>query len=103
MTHDLAIRGGTIIDGTGGPSRRGDIGISDGRIAEIGDRVEATHELDASGALVTPGFIDIHTHYDAQVFWDPWLTPSSLQGVPTIIPAPCGSSLPPCGNVPPAP
>src|ERR1700737_2343775 len=96
MTHDLAIRGGTIIDGTGGPSRRGDIGISDGRIAEIGDRVEATHELDASGALVTPGFIDIHTHYDAQVFWDPWLTPSSLQGVTHRVAGNSVSSWAPC-------
>jgi N-acyl-D-amino-acid deacylase len=96
MAHEIAVRGGTLIDGTGSPRRRADVGIDGGRIAEIGDVVEGRVELDASGALVTPGFIDLHTHYDAQVLWDPGLTPSSLQGVTSVASGSCGFSLAPC-------
>ncbi|HWW44206.1 MAG TPA: amidohydrolase, partial [Acidimicrobiia bacterium] len=65
MAHDLVIRGGTVIDGTGAPGVRADVAIDGDRIAEIGDRLTGRRELDASGHVVTPGFIDIHTHYDA--------------------------------------
>jgi N-acyl-D-aspartate/D-glutamate deacylase len=94
--HDLVIRGGTVIDGTGAPRREADVAISDGRIAEIGDRLDGERTLDASGHVVTPGFIDIHTHYDAQVFWDPALTPSSWHGVTSVVAGNCGFSIAPC-------
>ena len=96
-THspELAIRGGTLIDGTGAPARRADLGIADGRIVEIADRVTAPEEIDATGRLVAPGFIDLHTHYDAQVLWDPALTPSSHQGVTSVVAGNCGYSIAP--------
>ena len=92
---EIAIRGGTIVDGSGAASRRADIGIADGRIVEIAPRVEAAEEIDASGKLVVPGFIDIHTHYDPQVMWDPELTPSSWQGVTSVVAGNCGYSIAP--------
>src|SRR4051794_16244078 len=92
---DVVIRGGTVVDGTGAPARRADVAITGGVISEIGDGLDGAHELDASGHLVTPGFIDIHTHYDAQVFWDPALTPSSWHGVTTVVAGNCGFSLAP--------
>lgn len=92
---ELAIRGGTLVDGTGAPPRRADVGIRDGRICEIADRVTAPREIDAAGRLVTPGFIDLHTHYDAQVLWDPTLSPSSDQGVTSVVAGNCGYSIAP--------
>jgi N-acyl-D-aspartate/D-glutamate deacylase len=92
---ELAIRGGTVVDGTGAPSYRADVGVAGGRIVEIGDAVAAPVELDASGALVTPGFVDIHTHYDPQVLWDRALTPSSWHGVTAVVAGNCGYSIAP--------
>ena len=91
----LAIRGGTVVDGTGAPGIRADVAIEDGRIAEVGPNVGGDQELDAGGAVVAPGFIDIHTHYDAQVFWDPALTPSCFHGVTTVVAGNCGFSIAP--------
>jgi N-acyl-D-aspartate/D-glutamate deacylase len=96
MAHDLVIRGGTIVDGTGRPPYPADIALRDGRIAEIGRRLDGRQTLDAAGRLVTPGFIDLHTHYDPQVLWDPWLTPSSHLGVTSVIAGNCSFSIAPC-------
>jgi N-acyl-D-aspartate/D-glutamate deacylase len=92
---DTVIRGGTVVDGTGAPGRRADVGITGGRIVAVEDRLEGDLELDASGQVVCPGFIDIHTHYDAQVFWDPRLTPSSYHGVTSVIAGNTGFSIAP--------
>ena len=96
MSADLVIRGGTVVDGTGAPSRAADVAVTDGVISEIGDGLDGREELDASGQVVSPGFIDIHSHYDAQVFWDPALTPSSFHGVTSVVAGNCGFSIAPC-------
>ena len=95
MDGDVVIRGGTLVDGSGAPGRRADVAVRDGRIAAVGDRLSGTTELDAAGQVVAPGFIDIHTHYDAQVFWDPDLSPSSFHGVTTVVAGNCGFSIAP--------
>ena len=94
---DLVIRGGTVIDGTGADPVESDLGIAGGKIAEVG-RVSgrATEEIDARGLLVTPGFVDIHTHYDGQAVFSPRLTPSSWHGVTTVVTGNCGVGFAPC-------
>ena len=81
-----------MIDGSGAPGRRADVAVTGGRITAIGDDLDGERTLDADGHVVAPGFIDIHTHYDAQVFWDPALTPSSWHGVTSVVAGNCGFS-----------
>ncbi|MFP6837261.1 MAG: amidohydrolase family protein, partial [Pseudomonadales bacterium] len=93
---DLVIKNGRIVDGTGDPSFKADIGIRDGRIIAIGNITEpATQTVNADGRVVAPGFIDVHTHYDAQVFWDGALSPSCYHGVTTVFGGHCGFSIAP--------
>src|SRR3954471_18884167 len=97
MTADLVIRGGTIVDGSGAPGFVADLAVKDGRIAEIGPKLpRAAAEIDASGRLVTPGFVDIHTHYDGQAVWDSHLAPSAIHGVTTAVMGNCGVGFAPC-------
>jgi N-acyl-D-aspartate/D-glutamate deacylase len=95
MSAELVIRGGTVVDGTGAPSVRADVAIANGRVTEIGPNLTGDRILDAGGHVVAPGFVDIHTHYDAQVFWDPALTPSCHHGVTTVVAGNCGFSIAP--------
>ena len=94
--HDIVIRGGTIVDGTGQPAFTGDIAVDGGRIAVVGEKTgPGRREIDADGLLVTPGWVDVHTHYDGQATWDPILTPSSWHGVTTILFGNCGVGFAP--------
>lgn len=92
---DLVIRGGTVFDGSGAPGHVADVAIADGVIREIAPKLRGAQEFDASGCAVAPGFIDVHTHYDAQVFWDPALRPSSCHGVTTVVAGNCGFTIAP--------
>jgi N-acyl-D-aspartate/D-glutamate deacylase len=94
--HDLVIRGGSVIDGSGGAPRRADVAIDGERISAVGSDVgPGRREIDARGLLVTPGWVDIHTHYDGQVTWDPHLTPSGWNGVTTVVMGNCGVGFAP--------
>ena len=95
--HDLVIRGGTVADGTGSALREADVAITDGVVVAVGEVAGAgREEYDARGLLVTPGFVDIHTHYDGQATWDARLAPSSWHGVTTAVMGNCGVGFAPC-------
>ena len=102
MNHDIIIRNGTVVDGTGAPARRADVGISGDQITQIvglddgGVEGKAVREIDAEGRLVTPGFVDIHTHLDAQLAWDPIGTSSCWHGVTSVVMGNCGITFAPC-------
>lgn len=96
MTHDLVIRGGTVVDGTGAPRRIADVAIDGETITAVGVVPgKGRTEIDASGHIVTPGWVDIHTHYDGQVSWDPYLSPSCWHGVTTVVMGNCGVGFAP--------
>ena len=95
--YDLLIKNGTVIDGTGAPRRQADVAVADGKIAEIGKVKDgASKVIDAAGCVVAPGFIDPHTHYDAQICWDPAISPSSWHGVTSVVMGNCGVGIAPC-------
>ena len=98
MEHDIVVRNGAVIDGTGAPARRADVAIRGGRIVEVeeGIRSSARRGIDAEGLALAPGFIDPHTHYDAQICWDGATTPSSWHGVTTVVMGNCGVGIAPC-------
>ena len=95
MTGSVVIKGGTVMDGTGAAGVVADVRLVGGRVDAIGRKLDGDVAIDASGRVVAPGFIDIHTHYDAQVFWDPALTPSCFHGVTTVVAGNCGFSVAP--------
>lgn len=100
---DLIVRGGTVVDGSGAKPYRADIAINGDVIADIGQlHAPARHDVDATGCLVTPGFVDIHTHYDGQAIWSPLLTPSSVHGVTTVVIGNCGVGFAPCRPITPS-
>ena len=97
MAYDLVIKNGMLVDGTGAPARRADLAITGGVIAEIGRVTDgAAAVIDAADLVVAPGFIDPHTHYDAQICWDGAVTPSSWHGVTSVLMGNCGVGIAPC-------
>ncbi|MEA2678539.1 MAG: hypothetical protein QOK03_261, partial [Candidatus Binataceae bacterium] len=97
MSYDLVIKNGTIVDGTGAPRFRGDVAIDRDRIVQIGKVTEsAKREIDASELIVSPGFVDPHTHYDAQICWDPLISCTSWHGVTSVVMGNCGVGVAPC-------
>jgi N-acyl-D-aspartate/D-glutamate deacylase len=96
MGHDVVIRGGTIVDGTGADAFTGDVGIDGGRLAAVGGSLDGDRVIDADGAIVTPGWVDVHTHYDGQATWDDQLDPSFSNGVTTLVMGNCGVGFAPC-------
>ena len=94
---DLQIKGGTVVDGTRVPRYQGDVFIKDGKIAQIGGRAPgfAKKTIEADGLIVAPGFVDLHTHYDAQIRWDPWCTISGYHGVTSVVLGNCGFGFAP--------
>ncbi len=99
MTADLVIRGAQVVDGSGRNGYTADVEVRAGRISRIGrSNDDALQQIDADGLVLTPGFIDIHTHYDAQVFWDPGLSPSCYHGVTTVVAGNCGFSIAPTAD-----
>lgn len=97
MSYDLLIKNGTVVDGTGAPQYRADVAVANGKIAEIGKITDgAKKTIDASDLIVAPGFIDPHTHYDAQICWDPLITSSSWHGVTSLVMGNCGVGIAPC-------
>ncbi len=97
IEYDIVIRGGRIVDGTRMPAFTGDLAIKDGRVAELGQvRGKGRREIDARGLIVAPGFIDVHTHYDAQLNWDPYASQSCWHGITSIVVAACGFGFSPC-------
>src|SRR5438128_7880603 len=97
MSYDLLIKNGTVVDGTGAPRYRADVAVANGQIAEIGKVKDGAKKvIDASDLIVTPGFVDPHTHYDAQICWDPLITCSSWHGITTVMMGNCGVGIAPC-------
>ncbi len=97
MSYDLVIRNGTVVDGTGAPRFRGDVAVSNDRIVEIGKVAEdGKREIDASELIVSPGFVDPHTHYDAQICWDQMVSCTSWHGVTSVVMGNCGVGVAPC-------
>jgi len=90
------IRGGLVVDGTGAPAEPRDLGIRDGRLVPPEDVEPGARVVDASGLVVAPGFVDLHTHYDAQIRWDPWCTISGWHGVTSVVLGNCGFGFAPC-------
>ncbi|HBQ04621.1 MAG TPA: amidohydrolase, partial [Acidimicrobiaceae bacterium] len=94
--HDIVIRSGKVVDGTGSEAKKVDIAIDDGLISAVGTGIgDGQIEIDASNYLVTPGFVDVHTHYDGQATWDPDMSPSSFHGVTTTVFGNCGVGFAP--------